>query len=94
MLIGAIFEDSAALSDADAFSTLLTVQSLLFAVLAAALTLSGAPKRQAGQEVVSPATLGRIAAGGLTLIGAAPVLMWTGVFLEPSNCDVRARNCE
>ena len=87
MLHGAtIFEGQ--LTDATAFSTLLTVESLLFAGLGVALTLTG-PQSAIRDVPLSASTLGKVIATFVTLVALAAVLMWTSVFADPFPCDLR-----
>jgi hypothetical protein len=76
------------LTDAAAFSTLLTVESLLFAALSAAAALAG-PQSQLRNMVVSAKVLGWTVAALLSAVAVSAVLMWTSVFAQPWPCDAR-----
>jgi hypothetical protein len=79
---------SGPLSDAMVFSTLLTVESLLFAGLGVALTLSS-PQAAIRNAKLDASTLGKVIAGFISLVAICAVLMWTGVFAEPWPSDLR-----
>lgn len=82
----AIFQGQ--ITDAQAFTTLLTVESLLFAGLGVALTLS-TPQAHHRRTVLSPQAAGAWIASFITLVALSAVLMWTSVFAAPWPCDVR-----
>ena len=82
--LSAIF--SGPLTDATAFATLLTVESLLFATLGLANALVGESRRD---FMVSPQRLGAWVAALLSAVALCAVLMWTSVFGENWPCDAR-----
>jgi uncharacterized membrane protein YhaH (DUF805 family) len=86
MLLGAIFRGP--LSDAAAFSTLLTVESLLFAGMGVALTLS-MPQAAIRDTPLKASALGKAIATFISLVALCALLMWTSVFAQPWPCDVR-----
>lgn len=77
---------SGPLTDATAFTTLLTVESLLFATLGVANTLVGESRRH---FLISPQQLGVWVAGLLSAVAVCAILMWTSVFGENWPCDAR-----
>jgi hypothetical protein len=76
------------LADPVAFTTLLTLESLLFAGMGVALTLSGA-QSFTRNLAISPKALGLSFAALITAVGVGAILMWTSVFAEPWPCDFR-----
>lgn len=64
-------------------SLLLTTEGLLFAALTVGVSLSASSKF-APPTVVPPAALAFVAAGVITIIGAAAVLAWSDLFLSPN----------
>lgn len=67
---------------------MLTVESLLFAGMGVALTLSG-PQPAIRDLALRPSTLGKVVATFITGVAVAAVLMWTSVFADPWPCDLR-----
>jgi hypothetical protein len=75
-------------TDAMALSTLLTVESLLFAALSVAVGLSG-PTAAVRNLQISPRALGMIVAAALGFVALGGFLCWTGIFLDSWPCDIR-----
>ena len=75
-------------SDANALSSLLTVESLLFAALALTGSLS-APSAGVRNLALKPKTLGYIVAGFISAVAFGALMAWTKIFLEPGSCDFR-----
>jgi hypothetical protein len=69
-----------------ALGTLLTVESLLFAALSVAVSLS-APTSAIRNLRIEPRALGSIASTFLSVVALGAFLCWTGIFLDdwPSN---------
>jgi hypothetical protein len=75
-------------TDANALASLLTVESLLFAALSVAVTLSNPGSRPRDLRV-QPVTLGYLAVGFLGLVAFGAFMAWWSIFATDWPCSFR-----
>jgi hypothetical protein len=79
---------ASAFTDANALSSLLTVESLLFASLSVTVSISGR-QRRVPDLPLKPSTLGYLAFALLSLVALGALMAWANIFLDPAPSSFR-----